>query len=142
MSQLPLQYIQILLHFLMTDFSKAISFYQRKFFIPFLLLIWWQRMRNQNVKSCDEAQNSQRLCCFSRKILDLRENEPCNPLIFSITRILVLCSTFWVILIKIYGSIFEKNFNRHYKMARNYKTDSYTMTLTGEIIWIQVFQLL
>ena len=47
---------------------------------------------------------------------------------FFITRVLVLCFTLWGILIKIYRLVFEKNLNKHYKMAWNYKIDPYNTT--------------
>ena len=65
---------------------------------------------------------------FSRQILELRKNESSNSLIFSVTRGLVLCLTFWVILLKFFRSVFENNVNKHYKMAWNCKTDSYIAT--------------
>ena len=75
-----------------------------------------------------QSPNSQKLGCFSVQIFKFRENEFHSPLFCSITRVLVLCSTLCVILIKIYRMLFKKNVNKHYKMGGNYKTDPHIMT--------------
>ena len=51
-------------------------------------------MTNQNVKSRDEAEILQNWAVFLDKSSTYEKVNPHNPLMFSITRVLVLCCTF------------------------------------------------
>ena len=116
------KYIQIWLHLLMTHCRKISLFLSKKILYAIAHSNLMKKNHKTKVKSREEAQ---KIGCFSRQILNVRENQCRNPLIFSITRVLVYCFTFWVISTKIYQSLFEKIVSKHYKMARNYSTDSY-----------------
>ena len=72
----------------------------------------------KNVQIKWRSPTSQRFGFF-RQILNLRENESRNILIFSLQE-------FWCYVLhsesdKIYRSVLEKNVNKHYKMTGNYK---------------------
>ena len=126
--QFWVKYIQIWLHLLMTDRCKSSFFLSKKGLqaIPSSNLM--KKNDKQSVKLCAKAQIIKNLAVFFRQILNLWETKSRNLLIFSIKIVLVLCFTFWLILIEICRSVFEKNVNKHYKMAWNYKTDSHIMT--------------
>ena len=81
--------------------AKVVSFIKKGVnAIPSSDLI--KRITKQNLKSRDKAQILTEKGCFWRQIIKSRENEFRNPLIFPITRVPVLCFTYWKILIKIY----------------------------------------
>ena len=111
----------------MTDCRKSTFFLSKKAPRALSSQIWWKRMTKQNENHVTKPKFS-KIGLFSRQIFELRKNESRNPLIFSVKRVLLLCFTFWVTLIKFFRSVFEKNVNKHYKMAWNYKTDSYITT--------------
>ena len=79
-----------------------------------------------NLKFVWRSLNSQRLGCF-KTYPQLMKKPSTHGLFFHYKSSGVM---FYVLsdLIKIYQPVFEKNVNKHYKMSRNDKTDSYITT--------------